>query len=137
LKQINSFLQVWRFTHFFNLEETKVVIIGQSPYHNKGQAHGLSFSVPEGVDQPRSLKNIFKKLVMEGFSCPDGGSLKRWSKQKVLLVKPSHFVKCNPSFFNVPFLKLNSVLTIKKGGTSFGEKRHWEEFTLAVINCIK
>lgn len=74
------------------LEKVKVVILGQDPYHNTGQAHGLAFSVLPGVDIPPSLKNIFKEIQNE-YNCPmpDSGCLTRWAEQGVFLLNPSSF----------------------------------------------
>ena len=79
---------MWKWTHDFDLKKTKVVIIGQNPYHNPGEAHGLCFSVPKGIECPKSLNNIFKELEndINGFTRPDHGCLEGWAKQGVLLV---------------------------------------------------
>ena len=70
-----------------SVENTKVVILGQDPYHGLGQAHGLSFSVPEGVDFPPSLQNIFKEIENDlGIPVPKSGNLERWADQGVLLL---------------------------------------------------
>jgi len=99
------------------LKELKVVILGQDPYHNLGQAHGLSFSVPEGMPFPPSLRNIFKELESDlGIPTPVSGNLERWAAQGVLL--------------------LNSILTVK--GQEAGAHRHWgwETFTDAVLKIV-
>ncbi len=94
--------------------EVKVVIMGQDPYHGPGQAHGLSFSVPCGVSQPPSLKNIFKELVDDlGISLPKEGCLSDWAKQGVLL--------------------LNATLTVRAGLPKSHHGKGWEQFTDAVI----
>ncbi len=87
---------------FFNaFEKTpfgklKVVIIGQDPYHNKGQAHGLSFSVPNGIAKPPSLINIFKELKNDlGIEIPENGNLEKWASQGVLLLNASLSVRQN------------------------------------------
>jgi len=92
----------------------KVVIIGQDPYHGEGQANGLSFSVPEGVTPPPSLKNIFKELHTD-LNCkiPNNGNLYKWAKQGVLL--------------------LNATLTVRLKKAGSHQKKGWEEFTNKVI----
>ena len=96
----------------------KVVIIGQDPYHKAGQACGLSFSVPNGVAVPPSLKNIFKELSSDlpGFTTPNSGNLEAWAKQGVLL--------------------LNSVLTVQAGIAGSHKNFGWQRFTDAVINKL-
>ena len=97
-------------------EDVKVVIIGQDPYINEGQAHGLCFSV-EKVDAPPSLVNIFKELKSElGCYIPNNGNLTKWAKQGVLL--------------------LNSVLTVEKGKSFSHKGQGWEIFTKEIINKI-
>lgn len=77
-------------------DEVKVVLLGQDPYHNKGQAHGLSFSVPRGVPLPPSLINIFKELKADiGIEIPDNGDLENWATQGVLLLNASLSVRQN------------------------------------------
>ena len=94
--------------------DTKVVIIGQDPYHGVGQAHGMSFSVKPGIDTPPSLKNMYKEIVTElGGFVPDNGYLMPWAKQGVLL--------------------LNSVLTVRSGEPNSHRKKGWEQFTTRVI----
>lgn len=104
----------------FNLTpfaNVKVVIIGQDPYHGPGQAHGLSFSVPDGVPQPPSLKNIFKELESDiGFRVPLSGNLEAWAKQGVLL--------------------LNATLTVRRSSPGSHQKKGWEEFTDAAITSL-
>ena len=99
------------------LEKTKVVLLGQDPYHEPGQAMGLSFSVPMGVKLPPSLRNIFKELVAD-IQCapPFGGDLTRWAEQGVLL--------------------LNSTLTVEKGKAGSHSNHGWERFTDAVISVV-
>jgi uracil-DNA glycosylase len=98
-------------------EKVKVVILGQDPYHGAKQAHGLSFSVPDGVRVPPSLKNIYKELQADlGTSVPTTGNLERWAQQGVLL--------------------LNATLTVRAGQPGSHQKKGWEEFTDAVIRKI-
>ena len=99
------------------LEKIKVVIIGQDPYHEAGQAHGLSFSVPEGIALPASLKNIYKELHRDlGMAIPNSGCLQAWAERGVML--------------------LNSVLTVPEGKAGGHQKKGWETFTNAAINAI-
>jgi uracil-DNA glycosylase len=102
----------------FPLENVKVVILGQDPYHGEGQAHGLSFSVPDGVKIPPSLRNIYKELAtsIKGFEIPLSGNLTHWAEQGVLL--------------------LNSVLTVEKGKAGSHAKKGWETFTDNIIKHI-
>lgn len=104
----------------FNLcpfEATRVVIIGQDPYHGPGQAHGLCFSVPEGVPHPPSLQNIFKELQQSvGLPNPVSGDLTRWATQGVLL--------------------LNATLTVRSGQAGSHQNKGWETFTDAVISKL-
>ena len=100
-----------RYTSF---ADTKVVIIGQDPYHGAGQAHGLCFSVQEGVLPPPSLKNMFKELAADlGTPEPPNGELTRWARQGVLL--------------------LNTVLTVREGQPTSHKGIGWEQFTDRVI----
>jgi uracil-DNA glycosylase len=95
----------------------KVVIIGQDPYHGPGQAHGLCFSVREGIDFPPSLLNIFKEIEADlGILKPQSGNLERWAKQGVLL--------------------LNATLTVRANLAGSHQKKGWEQFTDAVISKI-
>ncbi len=99
------------------LEQVKVVILGQDPYHGPGQAHGLSFSVPEGIKIPPSLRNIFKELQADiAIDRPSHGCLEQWAKQGVLL--------------------LNSVLTVEQGCANAHQGQGWERFTDAVIALV-
>lgn len=104
----------------FNLtsfENTKVVIIGQDPYHGPNQAHGLSFSVNYGTKTPPSLANIYKELRSDtGFTIPSHGNLTSWANQGVLL--------------------LNATLTVRAGEPGSHQKKGWEMFTDAVIKLI-
>lgn len=103
------------------LHKVKVVIVGQDPYHQPNQGHGLSFSVPHGIKIPPSLRNIYKELnndsEVESFtSIPQHGNLERWAKQGVLL--------------------LNNVLTVRRGEAASHKKQGWEEFTDKVISAV-
>ena len=99
------------------VKKVKVVIIGQDPYHGPNQAHGLSFSVKEGVKIPPSLVNIFKELSDDlNIQSPTSGYLKKWAEQGVLL--------------------LNSVLTVEAGKANSHKSWGWEIFTEAVIDII-
>ena len=103
--------------HLTPLKEVKVVIIGQDPYHNIGQAHGLSFSVKPGIDIPPSLVNIYKELQSDlGLYYPDNGNLEKWAKQGVLL--------------------LNTVLTVRAHQPASHQGKGWETFTDAIIKAI-
>lgn len=99
-------------------QEIKVVILGQDPYHNIGQAHGLSFSVPTGIAFPPSLKNIFAELETDipGFQIPNSGDLTKWAKQGVLL--------------------LNATLTVRAHQAASHQKQGWETFTDQIIAKI-
>lgn len=102
---------------FCPLNQTKVVILGQDPYHGVGQANGLCFSVKPGVRMPPSLKNIFKEIKEDiGKELPENGSLERWAKQGVLL--------------------LNSTLTVRKSSPGSHQGRGWEEFTDAIVKKL-
>jgi uracil-DNA glycosylase len=96
------------------LEKVRVVILGQDPYHGPGQAHGLCFSVPDGVQPPPSLVNIYKELKSDlGINSPRHGFLEHWARQGVLL--------------------LNSVLTVEMGCAASHRERGWERFTDRII----
>lgn len=96
------------------LDQVKVVILGQDPYHGPGQAHGLSFSVPKGVKTPPSLKNIYKELEQDlGIAPVLHGNLEGWAKQGVLL--------------------LNAVLTVEAHQAASHQGKGWEQFTDAII----
>ena len=100
-----------------SFDNTKVVIIGQDPYHGVNQANGLSFSVNDGVQSPPSLQNIFKEIKDDlDISIPRSGNLERWASQGVLL--------------------LNSTLTVRAGEAGSHQKKGWETFTDAVIKCV-
>jgi uracil-DNA glycosylase len=98
-------------------DEVKVVILGQDPYHGTGQAHGLSFSVPDGVSPPPSLGNIYKELHKDiGMPIPKTGNLTKWAKQGVFL--------------------LNAILTVRANEPASHTKIGWMDFTDAVIKKI-
>lgn len=98
-------------------DKAKVVILGQDPYHGKGQAHGLSFSVPLGVTPPPSLKNIYQELQTDvGFKIPNHGNLEHWADQGVFL--------------------LNAFLTVNANEPASHQKAGWEKFTDAVIQTL-
>lgn len=99
------------------LSKVKVVILGQDPYHGAGQAHGLSFSVPDGVTPPPSLKNIYKEIQSDlGVVVTKNGNLENWAKQGVFL--------------------LNAILTVRAAEPASHSKIGWEKFTDAVIKTI-
>lgn len=94
--------------------QTKVVLLGQDPYHGPGQAHGLAFSVRRGVPKPPSLQNMFKELHRDlGLEIPDHGCLESWADQGVLL--------------------LNTTLTVRQGQAASHQGKGWETFTDAVL----
>ncbi|MCX2745755.1 uracil-DNA glycosylase [Mangrovivirga sp. M17] len=97
--------------------DCKVVILGQDPYHGPGQAHGLSFSVNDGVKFPPSLRNIFKELKADlNKDVPFSGNLEHWAEQGVLL--------------------LNATLTVRGGEAGSHQKKGWEEFTDSIIEYL-
>lgn len=104
----------------FNLtpfDNVKVVILGQDPYHNVGQAHGLAFSVPDGIQKPPSLQNIFKELNQDlGIAIPTTGNLEKWAKEGVLL--------------------LNASLTVRANMAASHAKIGWQRFTDAAIKAL-
>lgn len=103
--------------NILDLSDVKVVILGQDPYHGAEEAHGLSFSVPEGVKLPPSLKNIYKELESDlGVPIAASGNLNHWAKQGVLL--------------------LNSVLTVEKDKAGSHQKQGWEIFTDRIISVV-
>lgn len=104
--------------HFTPLENVKVLLLGQDPYHNENQAHGLSFSVlPTQKDIPPSLQNIYKELNSDlGCYIPNNGYLEKWARQGVLL--------------------LNTVLTVRAHQANSHQNKGWEEFTDAVIRTL-
>ena len=98
-------------------DQVKVVILGQDPYHGKGQAHGLCFSVPQGITSPPSLVNIFKELHNDlGTPIPSHGNLESWADQGVLL--------------------LNATLTVRANQAGSHQNKGWENFTDAVIRKL-
>ena len=111
----NLVLNAFRLTPF---DQVKVVILGQDPYHNDGQAHGLSFSVPEGMALPPSLKNIYTELTSDipGFQYPASGNLTKWATQGVLL--------------------LNATLTVRAHQAASHQHKGWEEFTDQIIQAV-
>ncbi len=121
--EYNNYIVYPEADHIFNafhltpLKEVKVVIIGQDPYHNEGQAHGLCFSVKPEVEIPPSLVNIYKELQDDlGCYIPNNGYLEKWAKQGVLL--------------------LNTVLTVRAHQAFSHQGRGWEKFTDAVIRAV-
>ena len=103
--------------HLTPLSKVKVVIIGQDPYHNDGQAHGLCFSVKVGVEPPPSLVNIYKELQDDlGCKIPNNGYLVKWAEQGVLM--------------------LNTVLTVRAHQAASHQGKGWEEFTDAAIRAL-
>ncbi len=108
---MNDIFNALKYTSF---ADTKVVIIGQDPYHGEGQAHGLCFSVKKGVTPPPSLKNIYKELCSDtDFEIPNHGDLISWAKQGVLM--------------------LNNVLTVREASPNSHKGKGWEIFTDRVI----
>lgn len=115
-KVFPSMYDIFNSMKLTSFEDVKVVLLGQDPYHNDGQAMGLSFSVPDGVQKPPSLQNIFKELKDEGFDMPNKGDLTGWAKQGVLL--------------------LNTVLTVRAHLANSHKGKGWEEFTDSIIKKI-
>ncbi|MGW6190514.1 uracil-DNA glycosylase [Bacillus cereus] len=102
---------------YTSYENTKVVILGQDPYHGPNQAHGLSFSVQPGIKTPPSLLNMYKELRDEyGYEIPNNGYLVKWAEQGVLL--------------------LNTVLTVRQGEANSHKGKGWEHFTDRVIELL-
>ncbi len=103
--------------NFTPFNRVKAVIIGQDPYHGDGQAHGLCFSVPEGIAKPPSLVNIFKELNDDlGFAIPGSGNLEKWALQGVML--------------------LNATLTVRAHEPGSHQNKGWEKFTDAAISTL-
>lgn len=112
-----SMYDIFNSMKYTPFKDVKVVLLGQDPYHNEGQAMGLSFSVPKGVDKPPSLVNMFKELVAEtGCKTPECGDLTGWAKQGVLL--------------------LNTVLTVRAHQANSHKGKGWEKFTDSIIKKI-
>lgn len=108
---------VYAALHLTSLENTRVVVLGQDPYHGVGQAHGLSFSVPNGVALPPSLRNIMKERQADlGIPMTPDGNLAPWAKQGVLL--------------------LNSTLTVREGEAGSHRGHGWEMFTDALLAAV-
>lgn len=100
-----------------SIKDVKVVLLGQDPYHEEGQAHGMSFSVKPGVKVPPSLQNMYKELRDElGCFIPNNGFLEKWADQGVLL--------------------LNTSLTVRKGAANSHKGKGWEEFTDSIIKAV-
>ena len=111
------FPNVFNALKYTDYDDIKVVILGQDPYHGTGEAHGLSFSVLEGVTKPPSLRNIFKELKDDlNIDEPEHGNLEAWTREGVML--------------------LNSVLTVEKDKPASHQNRGWETFTDEVIRKI-
>jgi uracil-DNA glycosylase len=109
--------QIFNAFNHCSFDACEVVILGQDPYHGPGQAHGLCFSVNDGVRIPPSLQNIFKEIKEDlGKPIPSSGNLERWASQGVLL--------------------LNATLTVEAGKPGSHQNKGWEVFTDAVIKCI-
>lgn len=108
---------VFRALELTPFAKTKVVLLGQDPYHGPDQANGLCFSVPRGQPLPPSLRNLYKELAADlGVVAPEHGDLSHWAEQGVLL--------------------LNSVLTVRAHAAASHKNRGWERFTDAVIQCL-
>lgn len=102
---------------YCSYKDTKVVIIGQDPYHGPNQAHGLSFSVQDGIKLPKSLINIYKEIETDlGIKMGNNGNLEKWAKQGVLL--------------------LNTVLTVEEGKPNSHKNKGWETFTDMIIKTL-
>nr|CAD7404467.1 unnamed protein product [Timema cristinae] len=110
--------KVWTWTHMCPISKVKVVILGQDPYHNPGQAHGLCFSVSKGINPPPSLLNMYRELStdIEGFCSPSHGNLAGWARQGVLL--------------------LNACLTVRANSPNSHKDQGWEQLTDAIIKHI-
>src|SRR3989344_5368352 len=108
---------VFRAFELCPFNDVRVVILGQDPYHGEGQAHGLCFSVPEGVRMPPSLQNIYIEIQDDlGLELPASGNLEHWAKQGVFL--------------------LNATLTVRAGNPGSHQDKGWEQFTDAVIKTL-
>jgi len=103
--------------NYTSLENVKVVILGQDPYHGTGQANGLCFSVNDGIRKPPSLQNIFKELNSDlGLSIPESGNLEKWARQGILL--------------------LNATLTVRASQAGSHQNKGWEQFTDQAIQKV-
>ena len=110
--------EIFSAMHLTPLKDVKVVILGQDPYHEPGQAHGLCFSVKPGQEIPPSLENIYKELHDDlGCYIPNNGFLESWAKQGVLL--------------------LNTVLTVRAHAANSHQGKGWEHFTDAIIEAVE
>ena len=111
---MNDIFNALKYTPY---SRVRAVILGQDPYHEPGQAMGMSFSVPEGIEIPPSLKNIYKEIHEDtGDKIPETGDLTRWAKQGVLL--------------------LNAVLTVREHQANSHKGKGWEQFTDAIIKAV-
>jgi len=109
--------KIFRSLELCPLDKIRVVILGQDPYHQPGQAHGLAFSVEKGVTIPRSLRNIYREIEADvGGAPPDHGNLEQWAAEGILL--------------------LNTVLTVRRSEAGCHQNSGWETFTDAVIKCV-
>ena len=109
--------EIFSALNYSSFENTKVVILGQDPYHGEGQAHGLCFSVKPGVEQPPSLKNMFKELYDDlGVTAPNHGCLSDWAKQGILM--------------------LNASLTVEEAKPNSHSKKGWTIFTDKIIEKL-
>ena len=107
--------QIFNALNSIPFDQVKVVILGQDPYHGPGQAHGLCFSVQDGVTVPPSLANIYKEMAQDlGCQPPGGGNLQHWAEQGVLL--------------------LNAVLTVERGQAGAHQGKGWERFTDRIVS---
>lgn len=108
---------IFKALEYCSFNDIKVVLLGQDPYHGEGQAHGLCFSVNEGIKQPPSLKNVFKEIKSDiGKDIPETGNLLHWAKQGILM--------------------LNSVMTVKASTPGSHRNKGWEIFTNEIIKKI-
>jgi uracil-DNA glycosylase len=109
--------QIFNAFNFTPFDQVKVVLLGQDPYHGPGQAHGLCFSVPDGIAKPPSLQNILKELNSDlGIPVTQSGNLEKWAKQGVLL--------------------LNATLTVRAHQAGSHQNKGWETFTDAAIKAL-
>ncbi len=109
--------EIFRAFELCPFSEVKVIMLGQDPYHGENQAHGLCFSVKEGVRIPPSLRNIYKELNSDiGLEIPKSGNLEHWAKQGILMI--------------------NATFTVRAANAGSHQKKGWEEFTDAVIKAV-